>query len=78
VVDDDSVVGGDVSHAPHPVHGLDGVEPALPAPAGQVLPDPSCLQVLEGVKIRGCQPGMLQTLRGCESLLCADHLCTMS
>jgi hypothetical protein len=66
------VGGGHVGHALHPVHGLDRVEPALPAPPGQVLPDPGRLQVLESVKVGGGEPGVLEALRGRQPVLGAD------
>ena len=72
-VDDDCVMGADMGHAPHSVHGLDGVEPTLPASPCQVLPDPGCLQVLESVEVWGSQPRMLQTLGSCVSMFGADN-----
>ena len=56
----------------HPVHRADGVEPPEPAPPGQVSPDAQRLQVLEGLQVRLGQPGMVQTLVGCHSILGLD------
>ena len=55
-----------LSHVDHPVHGLDGVEPALPPAAGQILADPDRLQVFQGVQVGGGEPAVLQALVGGE------------
>ena len=55
-----------LAHVDHPVHGLDGVEPALPPAAGQILADPDRLQVLQRVQVGRRQPAVLQALVGGE------------
>ena len=73
VVHGNRVVRGGVGHATHPVHRFDGVEPTLPAPASQVLPDPGCFQILEGVEVGGGQPRVLQALRGGDAMFRVYH-----
>ena len=47
----------------HSVHGLDSVEPALPAPLCQVLAHPGRLQLLQRVQVRPGEPLVLQARR---------------
>ncbi len=53
---------------PHPVHGLDGVVPSMPAPPGQILSNQGRLQTLDLVQVGRGQPLMWQTFLGCHSL----------
>ena len=55
-----------------PVHGPNGIEPALPPSASQILSDPCRFKALQRVEVGGRQPRVLEALPGRESMLRVD------